>query len=68
MKTLRKASFYCELGLATAMLCPAPLSVQAASNTVQMAPDSHRFEQSLSDDNGKTWEPNFVANLTRIKS
>jgi hypothetical protein len=31
-------------------------------------PDSHRFEQSFSDDNGKTWEPNFVANLTRIKS
>lgn len=31
-------------------------------------PNSHRFEQSYSDDNGKTWEPNFVANLTRIKS
>jgi hypothetical protein len=29
-------------------------------------PDSHRFEQSYSDDGGKTWEPNFVANLTRI--
>jgi len=29
-------------------------------------PDSHRFEQAYSDDNGKTWEPNFVATLTRI--
>ena len=29
-------------------------------------PNSHHFEQSFSDDNGKTWEPNFVASLTRI--
>jgi hypothetical protein len=29
--------------------------------------DSHRFEQAFSDDGGKTWEPNFVANLTREK-
>jgi hypothetical protein len=29
--------------------------------------DSHRFEQSFSDDGGKTWEPNFVATLTRAK-
>jgi len=29
-------------------------------------PNSHHFEISFSDDNGKTWEPNFVANLTRI--
>ncbi|MGE5624421.1 MAG: hypothetical protein ACM3ZT_02620 [Bacillota bacterium] len=28
-------------------------------------PDSHRFEQSFSDDGGKTWEPNFIADLTR---
>ena len=68
MKTLRKASFYCVLGLEAAMLCLAPLSAQAASNTTQMAPDSHRFEQPFSDDDGKTWEPNFAANLTRIKS
>jgi hypothetical protein len=27
--------------------------------------DTHRFEQSFSDDGGKTWEPNFVAELTR---
>ena len=32
----------------------------------QIAPDSHHFEQSFSDDGGKTWEPNFVASLTRI--
>jgi hypothetical protein len=30
-----------------------------------ITPDSHRFEQSFSDDGGKTWEPNFVAVLTR---
>jgi hypothetical protein len=28
---------------------------------------SHRFEQSSSDDGGKTWESNFVATLTREK-
>ena len=33
-----------------------------------ITPDTHRFEQSFSDDGGKTWEPNFVANLTRNKS
>lgn len=32
----------------------------------QIAPDSHRFEQSFSKDGGKTWEPNFVATLTRL--
>jgi hypothetical protein len=32
-----------------------------------IAPDSHHFEQSFSDDGGKTWEPNFVATLTREK-
>jgi hypothetical protein len=30
-------------------------------------PNSQRFEISYSDDNGKTWEPNFVADLTRIQ-
>jgi hypothetical protein len=30
-----------------------------------IAPDSHHVEQSFSDDGGKTWEPNFVATLTR---
>jgi hypothetical protein len=28
-------------------------------------PDSHRFEESYSDDGGKTWAPAFIANLTR---
>ncbi len=31
-----------------------------------ITPDAHRFEQSFSEDGGKTWEPNFVATLTRI--
>jgi len=30
--------------------------------------DSHRFEQSFSADGGITWEPNFVAQLTRVTS
>jgi len=30
-----------------------------------ITPDSHRVEQSYSDDGGKTWEPNLVATLTR---
>lgn len=30
-----------------------------------ITPNSHRFEQSFSDDGGKTWEPNFIAVLTR---
>src|SRR5271155_4684082 len=29
--------------------------------------DSYHVEQSYSTDGGKTWEPNFVANLTRKK-
>jgi hypothetical protein len=30
-----------------------------------ISPNSHQFEQSFSDDGGETWEPNFVATLTR---
>jgi hypothetical protein len=30
-----------------------------------ITPNSHRFEQSYSDDGGKTWEPNFKADVTR---
>ncbi len=32
-----------------------------------VTPDSHRFEQSFSDDGGKSWEPNLIAILTREK-
>lgn len=32
-----------------------------------ITPDSHRIEQSYSDDGGKTWEPNFTATMTRSK-
>jgi hypothetical protein len=30
-----------------------------------ITPTTHHFEQSFSDDGGKTWEPNFKATLTR---
>ena len=30
--------------------------------------DSYRFEQSFSADGGATWEPNFVARVTRVTS
>ena len=30
-------------------------------------PDSHHFEESYSDDGGKTWAPAFIADLTRAK-
>jgi hypothetical protein len=32
-----------------------------------ITPDSHHFEESYSDDGGKTWSPAFIANLTREK-
>ena len=32
-----------------------------------VTPDSCRFEQSFSDDGGKTWELNWVATDTRVK-
>lgn len=32
-----------------------------------ITPDSHRFEQSYSDDGGQTWEPNFKAYVTRAQ-
>jgi hypothetical protein len=32
-----------------------------------ITPDSHKVEQAFSDDGGKTWEPNFVATLNRVK-
>ena len=31
-----------------------------------ITPTSYSFEQAFSDDGGRTWEPNFVANLTRM--
>ena len=32
-----------------------------------ITPTSHSFEQAFSNDGGKTWEPNFVARLTRVE-
>ncbi|HEX3950049.1 MAG TPA: DUF1579 family protein [Steroidobacteraceae bacterium] len=34
----------------------------------QIKPDSHHFEESYSDDGGKTWAPAFIADLTRERS
>jgi len=34
----------------------------------KIEPDSHHFEESYSDDGGKTWAPAFIADLTREKS
>ena len=31
-----------------------------------LTPDSYRFEQSYSDDGGRTWEVNWVATDTRV--
>ncbi len=31
-----------------------------------ITPNSHRFEQAFSDDEGKTWETNFIAIKTRV--
>lgn len=36
-------------------------------NITEINPNSIRFEQSFSDDGGKTWELNWVANDTRTK-
>jgi hypothetical protein len=33
----------------------------------KVAADSYRFEQSFSDDGGKTWEVNWIAVDTRVK-
>ena len=33
----------------------------------QIKPDSHHFEESYSNDGGKTWAPAFIAELTRLK-
>src|SRR5207302_7564388 len=30
-----------------------------------ITPNSHRFEQAFSEDQGKTWEPNLIIDLTR---
>ena len=33
-----------------------------------ITPTSYSFERALSDNGGKTWEPNFVANLERVST
>jgi hypothetical protein len=39
--------------------------VRAAWSDIK--PDSHQYEESFSDDGGKSWVRAFVANLTRLK-
>jgi hypothetical protein len=34
----------------------------------RITPDQYRFEQSFSDDGGKTWELNWIATDTRLKN
>ena len=34
---------------------------------IKIMPDQYRFEQSFSDDGGKTWELNWIATDTRLK-
>jgi hypothetical protein len=34
----------------------------------KIKPDSHHFEESYSEDGGKTWQPAFIAELTRKAS
>ena len=34
---------------------------------IRITPDQYRFEQSFSDDGGKTWELNWIAVDTRLK-
>jgi hypothetical protein len=34
----------------------------------EITPDSHHFEESYSNDGGKSWIPAFIANLTRQKA
>jgi hypothetical protein len=32
-----------------------------------VTPTSAHFEQAFSEDGGKTWEVNWIANITRVK-
>ncbi len=34
----------------------------------EVTPDSCRFEQAFSDDGGRTWEVNWIATDTRMKT
>jgi len=41
-------------------------AILVRSEWSQIEPNSHHFQQSFSDDGGKTWQPNFEASLTRL--
>ncbi len=42
-------------------------SILVRSVWSDIRPDSHRYDESYSDDGGQTWKPAFAAALTRIK-
>jgi hypothetical protein len=42
-------------------------SVLARGTWSDIKPDSHHFQIDYSDDGGRTWEPVFIADLTRLK-
>lgn len=46
----------------------APPQLHAGRHDFGITPAADRFERSFSGDGDKTWEPNFVASLTRVKS
>ncbi len=41
--------------------------IMVRSTWSEIAANSHRYEESYSDDGGKTWKPAFIAHLTREK-
>lgn len=41
-------------------------SILVKGTWAHIEPNSHTYEESYSDDGGKSWKPAFIANLTRI--
>jgi len=41
-------------------------TIMVRSRWSNILPDSHRFEQAYSDDGGKTWETNLIADVERF--
>jgi hypothetical protein len=47
---------------------PSGISTNISSIFMDITPDSARFEQTFSDDEGKTWETNWVMTFKRLKA